>query len=201
MFIDAGLAHAQTSRIYFAGYLGLHKTNDLEFSESATPGTGDLETDNATTFAGALGMRLNRQVRLEAELGYRNTEFKAMDVAGTGSFGAGGELESTLALVNLYYDFDVPWQVQPYVGGGIGYGWHSGEINSGAGSGLTNASGSDSNVLWNAAAGIKYRPRRDFAFTAGYRYLDSLDLNIGNYEMDYGGHEFRLGVEWDLPVR
>ena len=92
------------------------------------------------------------------------------------------------------------WKIQPFIGGCIGYGWHSGEINDGSGL-LPNASSDASAFAWNIGGGIKYRPRTDFAFTAGYRYMDSLDLDIGSYEVDYGSHEFRLGMEWDFPVQ
>lgn len=194
-------AQAQTSRIYLAGYLGLNLFNDQEFTEGSTGRSGDFELDNATSFAGALGMRLSQNVRLEGELSYRNAEFTTVDVAGGGTFDTGGELKSTLMFANMYYDFNVPWSIQPYIGGGLGYGWHSGEINDGSGL-LTNASSDSSGIVWNAAAGIKYRPAPDLAFTAGYRYVDSWsDLEIGSYDVDFDTHEFRLGMEWDLPIR
>lgn len=196
----AAPSYAQTSRIYLAGYLGLNTYNDQEFTESSTASSGDLELDNATSFAGAIGLRLSRSMRMEGELSYTNAEFKTIDLAGSGTFNNGGELKSTFAFLNLYYDFDVPWKVQPFIGGGIGYGWHSGEIVDGTGS-LPNASTDSSALAWNVGGGVKYRPRTDFAFTGSYRYVDSMDLNFGTYDLDFGSHEFRLGLEWDLPVR
>lgn len=191
-------AAAQTSRIYLAGYLGLNLFNDLEFTDSNAGNSGDFEVDNAPSFAGALGIRLSHQWRFEGELSYRNGEFATADVAGVGTINTGGELTSTILFANMYYDFDIPWTLQPYVGGGVGYGWHSGEVIAG---GLPNASSDDSSILWNAAAGVKYRANPDFAVTAGYRYIDSLDFDIGAYEVDYDSHEFRIGMEWDLPTR
>ncbi len=196
----SGAANAQTSRIYFAGYLGLNTYDDQEFSEKSTNSIGDFELDGATSFAGAIGLRLSRQFRLEGELSYRNAEFKNVDVAGVGSFGAGGEIDTNIAMANIYYDFDVPWKIQPYIGGGLGYAWHGGELSDGSGT-LGNANIEATGLVWNAAAGIKYRPRTDFAYTLGYRYLSSPDLSFGDYELDYRSHEFRLGFEWDLPVR
>ncbi|MAF97109.1 MAG: hypothetical protein CMH26_00570 [Micavibrio sp.] len=193
-------AAAQTSRLYFAGYLGLNTFNDQKFEEKSTGSTGDFELDNTTSFAGALGIRLSRQLRVEAELSYRNAEIQSMDLGGVGTFDNGGELKSTFAFMNLYYDFDVPWKIQPYVGAGIGYGWHTGEIADSSGS-LQNASAEESTIAWNVGGGLKYRPRRDFAFTGSYRYLDSLDLDVGSYNIDYGSHEFRIGAEWDLPYK
>ena len=193
-------ANAQTSRIYFAGYLGLNTFDDQEFSEKSTNNSGDFELDSAISFSGAIGLRLSRQLRMEGELSYRNAEFKNVDINNGISGGAGGEIDSTIAMANLYYDFDVPWKIQPYVGGGIGYAWHGGELTDGTGA-LTNANIEADGFVWNAGLGFKYRPRTDFAYNVGYRYLSSPDLEFGNYELDYRSHEFRAGIEWDLPAR
>lgn len=199
LLADAADAFAQSSRIYFAGYLGLNTFKDQEFSESSTGRTGDFELDNTMSFAGALGIRLNRQLRLEGELSYRNAELTTVDVNGGGTFDTGGELKSTMLFANLYYDFDVPWKIQPYLGGGLGYAWHTGEVNDGSGL-LVNTSGDDSSIVWNVAGGLKYRATPELAFTGGYRYIDSMDLGFGSYDIDYSSHEFRLGLEWDLPI-
>jgi opacity protein-like surface antigen len=192
-------AAAQTSRIYFAGYMGLNSFNDSKFNESTTGSSGDFGLDNGLSFAGALGIRLSQQLRFEGEYNYASTDIASVDIAGAGSFDIGGTFKSKVIFANLYYDLDVPWKIQPFIGGGLGYGWHSGEIDNGSGL-LVSTSSEDANFMWNVAAGLKYRPTTDMAFTAGYRYVDSLDLNFGSYDFDYGAHEFRLGLEWDLPV-
>ena len=193
-------AQAQVSRIYLAGYMGLNTGTDQNFLETQTNNSGDFEFDNAVTFAGALGIRLSRQLRLEGELSYRNKEMSNVDIAGSGVFQAEGEIDSTIVMANLYYDFDVPWKTQPYIGGGIGYGWFGGETDDVSGI-LVNEAFDDQAFVWNIGGGFKYRPRSDFAWTAGYRYLASADLEFGNYEIDNTNHEFRLGIEWDLPTR
>lgn len=193
-------AQAQTSRIYFAGYLGLNDLNNLDFSESTAPATGALKLDHGTSFAGALGIRLSRQLRLEGEYSFTSSDMASMEINGVGNFDTTGELQSKIIFANLYYDFDLPWKIQPFVGGGIGYGWHSAEIND-ASALLSNASGDSDGFMYNIGGGFKYRPRNDLAFTAGYRYVDSFaDQTFGNYDLNLGAHEFRLGLEWDLPV-
>jgi OOP family OmpA-OmpF porin len=196
----ASVANAQTSRIYFAGYLGLSTFSDMDFSESVTPADGNLAADNTTSFAGALGIRLNRNLRLEGELSYRNADFSTLNIDGGGSFSAGGQLKSSLAFLNLYYDFDVPWKVQPFIGAGLGYGWHSGDIRDSSGT-LSNASADASGLAWNLGGGLRYRTQDNVAFTGSYRFVDSVDLDLGGYDIDYSAHEFRVGVEWDLPTR
>lgn len=192
-------AQAQTSRLYFAGYMGLNTFSEQGFNERSTPGSGNMEFDNATSFAGALGLRLNNKLRVEAELSYRNAGVSSANISGTGISAMDGELKSKMIFANVYYDFDTPWVFQPYIGAGLGYGWHDGTIIDGSGA-LTDSRGDDTSILWNLGGGIKYRPNPDLAFTGGYRYIDSTQLSLGTYDMDYSSHEFRVGVEWDLPV-
>ncbi|MCF8495340.1 MAG: outer membrane beta-barrel protein [Alphaproteobacteria bacterium] len=193
-------AEAQTSRLYFAGYMGLNTFSDMEFQDNATPSSGNLSADNATSFGGALGIRLSSQTRFEAEISYRSGPFSHIDINGGVSRGVGGELKSTMGLLNVFYDFDVPWALQPFVGVGIGLARHEGQIN-GTGGLAANARDETLSLLWQAGGGLKYRINPDMAFTGGYRYLDSPDPRIGAYEIDYNSHEFRVGLEYDLPVR
>ncbi len=193
-------AQAQTSRLYLAGYLGLNVSDDQEFTDSGTGNTGNFQLSNSESFAGALGMRLSPQMRLEAEFSYRKADISDANIAGAGTLTVGDHLKSTILFANAYYDFDVPWTIQPYVGGGLGYAWHEGQISD-ASSTISSISSEDTSFVWNIAAGAKYRPRTDLAFTAGWRYIDSFtDLELGPQEIDYDTHEFRIGMEWDLPI-
>ena len=155
--------------------------------------------DNAMSFAGALGIRLSRQLRFEGEYNYSRSDVASADISGFGNSAVGGELKSKIIFANLYYDFDVPWKIEPFIGGGLGYGWHSGEFADGSGL-LVSSSSDDASVMWNVGAGFRYRTSPEMAFSAGYRYVDSLDLSFGSYDYNYASHEFRLGLEWDLPV-
>ncbi len=191
---------AQSSRVYFSGYFGLTVHRDMDFQSDSPAFGGDLEMDNAPTFAGALGVRLSPQFRVEAEVSLREGDFANIDIPGTGRFDAGGEIESYITLINLYYDFDVPWSLKPYIGGGLGFGWHEGNLVDGS-SFNANASDDTTNLMWQAEGGLRYRVNPSLALSGGYRYLDGTDLEFSNYEIDYHAHEFRMGVEYDLPIK
>ena len=188
-------SHAQTSRLYLAGYMGLNMPFDQSFTDSDSNTSGEMQFKNTTSFAGALGLRLSNQFRVEAELGYKNNDVDTIDFNGAGQFDLDGNLKSFTGLMNIYYDFNVPWKVQPYVGAGLGLGWFEGDISTPGGPSFTKDS---TNLIWNAGAGIKYRTRSNVAFTAGYRYLDSTELDFGDVKMDYSDHEIRVGLEYDL---
>ena len=193
-------AKAQTSRLYFAGYLGLNTAPDLDFSNAANGQRGDFGFNNATEFAGALGVRVNRQLRFEAEIGLSSQDIANADINGAGNVDASGELERTLYMINAYYDLEVPWRFKPYVSAGGGLARFDGEVDSNGGA-LTSANETTTVPALQLGSGVKYRLRPDLALTGGYRYVTTTELDIGSYDIDYDTHEFRVGLEWDFPVR
>lgn len=192
--------HAQaddTSRFYLAGYMGLNLSSDQDFSDKTNSISGETEIASTPSFAGALGLRLNKNFRAEAELSYRNADIDSLS-GNFGSVNTGGDLKSWMGLLNLYYDFDVDWKVKPYVSAGLGLGYFDGEVTSVNG---TRFSDSAYGLTWQAGAGLEYRKNKDWSWTAGYRYLDSADLDFGDLDLDYGAHEIRVGVKYDLDWR
>ncbi len=193
-------AQAQSSRLYFAGYMGLQSNFETEFRESSRLRSGDMEYDNTVSFAGALGVRVDHQWRTEAELSYRKIDVASIDLTGGGRLQGGGSIGSWIALANVYYDFDMDWRdIVPYVTGGAGFAWHDGSLNGG--SGLPAATGNAFGLAWQFGGGMKYRVEDDMAFNVGYRYLGTTSMEIDGYDIDYGAHEFRLGIEYDIPVK
>src|SRR5688572_5905126 len=123
--LAAAAAQAASGRLYFAGYLGLNTYSDAEFSESSAPASGEIELKNAISFGGALGLRLAPQWRVEAEASYRSGDLDRINIDGAGSFKLGGDLDTWLWMLNLYYDFDFEWDfLQPYVTAGVGLAGH-----------------------------------------------------------------------------
>ena len=193
------MAHAQTSRLYLAGYMGLNLMPDLDFSEKTVPASGTLKFDNPLSFAGALGLRIDNQWRVETELSYRKADITGMDISSAGLFDANGELGTTLLMANVYYDFDLNWKkLTPYVTAGLGLAWHNGTIDDVSGLAV-DASDDDLGLAWQLGTGLKYQVRDNMSFTGGYRYLGGTTIQMQGYEQDYTSHEFRVGLEYDLP--
>lgn len=197
----APAAHAQTSRVYFAGYMGLNTFGDLDFDDSTSGRSGSLKPSNAFSFAGAMGLRIDKQWRVEGELSYRNADMGTIDFSGGGHYDAMGELTTTLLMANVYYDFDLGWKkLQPFLSGGLGVAFHDLTINDTSPTNI-DASDEDIGMAWQVGGGLKYRVTDDMAFSGGYRYLGGTPINAGGYEVDFGSHEFRLGLEYDLPFK
>lgn len=193
-------AFAQSSRLYFAGYLGLNTSNNQEFSESSTGRSGDFERDNGTSFAGALGLRLTNQWRVEAEVSYRQTDFDNVTIDNTGTFKSGGDLSTLLYMLNVYYDIDYEWNnFSPFLTAGVGLASHSASIEDVSGF-LPSASDDTFGFAYSLGGGLKYRISDSAALTTNYRYIGTTNFEANGYDMDYSTHEFRLGLEYDIPM-
>lgn len=191
-------AQAQSSRMYLAGYMGLNTMSAQDFTNPA--GNGSIDFKNGTSFAGALGLRITPNVRVEGEISYSRSDLSSMTLS-TGTGGSiGKNVKTWLYMAHAYYDFDVNWRnLTPFVSAGLGMAMHDGAI-SGAPGGLTDASDTSYELAYSVGTGLKYQMKPGLALTGGYRYVGTTSLGIGNYEVDYNAHEFRAGLQYDLPV-
>lgn len=191
-------AHAQTSRMYLSGYMGLNTFSSREFSHPTD--NGAVEISNSVGFAGALGLRLTPNVRVEGEIAYNRSDFSNMTLSNGTTGAIGKNLKTWLYMANVYYDLDVNWRnVTPYVSAGLGMAMHDGGIAGGPG-GMPDASGTSYNLAYSLGTGLRYQMKPDLSLSGGYRYVGTTDFDIGDYQVDYGAHEFRVGLHYDLPV-
>jgi opacity protein-like surface antigen len=195
-FLPFSEALAGKSRLYLAGYLGLNTYPDMEYSDGAVPASGEISVNNSVSFAGALGLRLSRNTRIEAELGYRRAD---MDILDTGSANAkiGGQLRTTTLLLNGIYDFDIWDRVNPFVSAGLGVAWHDGKIED-TGNIAASVSDSDMALAWTLGGGLRYTLRDGVAMSGSYRYLGTTDIGLESANLEFGSHEFRIGLDYDL---
>lgn len=198
----AGNAQAQSSRLYFAGYLGLNTYTENGFSETTQDREGDIELKNSFSIAGALGLRLSPQWRIEGEASRRNAKLDRIDFEGQpgGSFKIGGEIASWLYMLNFYYDVDWFWKnFQPFLTAGIGFAAHEAAIYDTSGLAV-NATDDSLGFAWQLGGGLKYRLNPDTAITSNYRYIGTSDMEVDSYDLEYTSHELRIGLEYDLSL-
>ncbi len=196
----ANPAQAQSSRLYFAGYLGLNAFRDSGFNEKSVPTSGDIKFQNTQSFGGALGLRLTPKWRVEGELSYRKADMDNIDFSNAGTFPLGGSMETWLWMVNFYYDIDMKWKnVEPFISFGGGLAFNDTEIDDSSGL-APDALGNSKDFAWQLGSGLRYRVKPNMAFTGSYRILGTSDIEVGTYDFGYSTHEFRLGLEYDIPV-
>lgn len=194
----------------------------------ATPPAGDYsriqKSMNDKSIIGAgLGYQWNDFLRFDGTVEYRgaNTWTFALE-DGVAAPGTGFNLYSAnhsavVGLLNAYYDVGNFWGVLPFVGAGIGYGYHmiTGFHDLGAGAsagGYGIAEPQDSSTLaWALHAGMDYEVNQNLKLEMSYRYLDQGNVDAGpitcfnvacdgtlaTYEMrDLTSHDLRLGMRW-----
>lgn len=176
-------AGAMAARFLTGGFMGLNidtATISRQYSSQ--------ESGNAPAFAGSLGFRLSPHWRLAGEVSY-----SASGVTG------GGERQSRLALMNLYYDVDVgSRKFKPFLSIGAGMATH--DIYRHGMDGLGMATESMNGMAWQAGAGLNYQLNDNLSLSGGYRHIGGATVESNGRGVNPDGHEIRLGVKYKFPV-
>ena len=174
--LTTGAAAAQPSDWYVRGDIG--GTFQAEIDASPT-----VEADDGLIVSGGAGAHLTPNIRLEGELAYLQAD-------GDG----GGDLKTTAAFLNGYYDFNPDGVWRPYVGAGVGYG--SVELDGG---GVDDA---DAGLAYQVKAGLA-RPLGPRAIgEIGYRYVSVSEVELGagasRLDGDFSSHAVTVGLRYPL---
>jgi opacity protein-like surface antigen len=167
-------AHAADG-FYFAGYMGL---NIPQKKNAGAQGT-------TAPFAGAIGLKLAPHWRMESEMSYRGDDLDRVSFGQEGS-PLDGRFKSWSGLVNVYYDFDAPGKLEPFVGFGAGY--------------QENYAGTGGGFAWQMGGGVNYSFTPALSFSSAYRFTDNADFEFGSSD-ENDSHEVRVGVTYKLPVK
>ena len=126
-------------------------------------------------------------LRMELDLSVRNNEGKALKFL---SF----DHETTAAMVNVAYDFQMGGKVSPYILAGVGYADSSVTVES-----LELATLSASGVAWQLGAGANYQVTEGIKAGLGYRYFNVPEIQVLGFEVDSGSnHSVVAQVTFDL---
>ncbi|MDS4027403.1 MAG: outer membrane beta-barrel protein [Candidatus Contendobacter sp.] len=139
--------------------------------------------DNGYDYNLALGLKLFKQFRIEAEWSRLSNDAKAVsggpDLDGPAT---GGTADLNAYTLNAYYDYSIP-NTPIEIFGGLGYGTYKSEL-----SGLTNAKISPFGFIftgtstyapvWQARLGATYNFNENFQIFAAYRYFDGDKLKF-----------------------
>ena len=195
---SAATAHAQEG-FYIGGSLGASFPQDSDLSFFGL--SGDAEFDEAFVIEGHAGYRFPINVRVEGSLSYRESDIGTVSFPTVGVSGDADDDISVLTLfANVYYDFELDFPVQPYVGGGIGFATI--EIDS-INTGGLQLDGDDTVFAFNLQAGASYSVAENVELFAGYRYIQSEDpsfdstivgVGAGSLDAEFSTHEILGGV-------
>ena len=186
-----------------------------------------VKSDRGIAFSGAVGYRFADGLRVEGELSYRKYDFDTINVREPGGLAAilglsqqppppvrnllkgtrplEGDLRSVTLMANLYYDFDLGLDFEPYVGGGIGLSRVSvaASVN-----GRKTADDDDTVMAYQLGAGLGYKvggsDDRPVIFSLDFRHFAAADptfkgaLTGTPFDAEIGGNYVGIGLRFGL---
>lgn len=138
-------------------------------------------------FARSLGFRLSPQWRIVAETSYTESAAKG-----------GGEEQSRLSMMNLYYDFNVTGRLKPFIS--IGAGIVNQDTYRHGINNFSTSSESHTGLAMQTGAGMNYQLDDNTSLSGGYRHTGSASFEKDGYQLDRSGHELRLGLRYKFPL-
>ncbi len=138
----------------------------------------DTDFDNDAVYSVSLGWQFHPLVRAEVEASYRDTDLD----------GAAGSAKTYTYFVNGIWDIKNDTRFTPYIGAGVGYAY-----NKLDGAGISE---SESNFAYQGIAGVSYTIDNNWALTAQYNYVDTLDFDYAGGDLDFTAHEVKAGVRY-----
>lgn len=202
----SGAAQAQSKGFYVGGALGYTSLRDADVRGSAISRTDSYES--ALSGAGILGFAHGNGIRTEIELSRRENDVDR--VTGTGAGNGAGAIAATSGMLNLIYDLRAGATLTPYLGIGAGLAYISGEGARSTAAGTGSIKGSDTELAYQAIAGIAFAVTGRVTLALDYRYLSTfqepdLDLRFAsgasrNVSVDYASHNFMLGLRYQFAA-
>ena len=211
LLVAPGIAAAQpVSGLYIAGGLGANWLQETDLSSSGQLSSalqaagrstrGEVSYEWGYVGVLSLGWGFGNGLRAEIEGNYRTNDID--DVSGFGgTSGASGSALSYGVMANIFYDFDLASfgintggiNIQPYIGGGIGYIWREfDDVRVDVLGGRVRTSDTDGRFAYQAILGVGF-PLHQYVpgltLTAEYRFMGTLEHK---YTTTSGGGSFTI---------
>ena len=158
--------------------------------QEQTVGNQELEYEDGFAIGGALGYRVNKFLRVEAEYIYRENDFAGNAIAGPAiPTSEVGQLLSHTGMLNGYLDLPIgAGRIVPYVGAGAGVSGIDSELGQFGDFGFTDFTviDFDSTFAFQWMAGVSIRAFPNAEFFAEYRYFEANDPQF-EFTNSFGG--------------
>lgn len=146
--------------------------DDTTFAPSSISGDGDIKEGFGV--GAAAGYAMGNGVRFEGETFYTSNDLGGVDELGVDKV----KLQHMGFFANVLYDIPMSGRIQPYVGGGVGYGSTTFNVDS--------DEMHDQGAAWQLKAGVSYPLNDSLSLDLGYRYMHMADWQgaIDNVDLD-----------------
>ena len=183
--------------LYIGGAAGITQAPNT----TATTNAGDsarLTFKGGPAFLLEAGYRFGNGWRAGIEAGWTENPIDNFNTGGAGTNPRGnGHVRNLTEMAAVYYDFGVG-KFRPYLGAGVGLG--TVDIDGGNSSTGLNINKSDTNIAWQARAGVTVKLTDNLEADAGYRYLDSGRADFGvqatRAHFKYKTHSVLIGLRY-----
>ena len=143
---------------------------------------------------GAIGYKAN-PMRYEGDITYIQANINSFYLNNTRQTGTSGNDQTILAMANVYYDFSSLYSlIEPYIGGGVGYGWFQARLNSTGPSTAVAFKPNNSAVAYQGMAGVTFNFAENYALNLNYRYVGS--SHLGSFGKMFQAHIANLGATY-----
>jgi opacity protein-like surface antigen len=173
-----------TNYWYLSGSAGISFPNNLTATEKISGDKVSLGLDNAFQGTVAVGYQWS-QARAELEVGHAGYGVNSVKALGI-SVPVSGDTSATTIMLNGYWDIPTKSKLRPYVGAGIGVGFHGSTKIKVAG--VTTESSGDSALALQAKVGLQYEVTKK-----GNVFIEGKYQNIGGYSSGSGVDKIDYG--------
>jgi opacity protein-like surface antigen len=167
----------------------------------------EADLDNGFTAGVAVGAHINEWLRGEIELsGNWHDAGGELDFTYYQPYGydVDGDVDALFVLANLWFEIPIDTFFRPYVGGGIGFGRLSIDVEADyAGYEYDLFDDDDWGFAYQLGAGVAFGMAENIAFDVGYRYKAINNAEFGedfftgggdDVEVDYHSHNIIAGI-------
>ena len=144
---------AEAATPYFSAFTGLGIAGNSSIDPS-----GSMTFKSGVPWGGAVGLK-DEVYRVEAELAY---QVNHVDTSTT-AMASGNRVNMFSYMANAYYDYELEWNIEPYVMGGLG---GTNIARKGP-----DVDASKSVFTWQIGAGVGVKAAENVVVDIGYRYL------------------------------
>lgn len=128
---------------------------------------------------GTLGYKSN-PMRYEFELSYLQANVSSFSLNNVPQTNASGKTDAYLGIANIYYDIPMLTPLlQPYFGGGIGYGYFQIDLNGSQPTAPVAYGADHSNFVYQGVAGVTFNFAENYSINANYRYVGTTNSMFG----------------------
>lgn len=145
---------------------------------------GNNDAGNSAILGLGIGYHINDRIRTDATLAYRGWyEFEGAATGGVTTLSGNADINSTIGMINAYYDIGHYDRFTPYVGGGVGFS--SNHVKSASvalnGAGVGGIDGNThTSFAWQLGAGTAINIAHGIDLDIGYRYIDMGTAQTGD---------------------